>query len=458
MKRLLYILTFVTISLSLHANGIEIDGVYYLLDEDSKTATVTFTGALGNSSSTYSGDIIVPTAVTYHSVNYLIVAIGDSAFYKCSALTTIVLPDSATTIGKNAFQGCSALTSVHFPKCLKTILDYAFTSCTKLDNVIIPNTVTHVGTQAFGGCKNLKNILLPNSIKTFGNYIFYECSSLKSIILPDSIQNLYVGSFSNCTKLSYIHLPDKLTTLWQSALNKCPLQSLYLPEKLSFINTNVILGDNLSAVYCAAKNPPSWQDETAFYFSTDKTQIDTLYVPWKSVDAYKANAKWSAKFKVIVGQTFGDSETENVTSTTASLKWKPDSIVSQYIINIYTNRNLFATYTVDSLGNVVSDYHHISGNYRMPMDTTKSTTEFYVISLEDLTGATEYNYTIDGTDADGNLVYHVEGTFHTTITIGFATTPSDYTRRCIRKIFRNGQLFILIDDKTYTLSGIEVSQ
>ena len=50
-----------------------------------------------------------------------IVAIGYRAFYHCSSLTSIHLPEGLTTIGKSAFSRCSSLTSIHLPKGLTTI-------------------------------------------------------------------------------------------------------------------------------------------------------------------------------------------------------------------------------------------------------------------------------------------------------------------------------------------------
>ena len=52
--------------------------------------------------------------------------IGDSAFYECSSLTSVTIPNSVTSIGYYAFYGCSSLTSVTIPDSVTSIGSGAF--------------------------------------------------------------------------------------------------------------------------------------------------------------------------------------------------------------------------------------------------------------------------------------------------------------------------------------------
>ena len=87
-----------------------------------------------------------------------VTAIGYMAFYDCSALTSVTIPDSVTTIGSAAFEGCDALTSVTIPDSVTTIGDHAFSGCDALTNITIPDSVTTIGFRAFYNCDALKEV------------------------------------------------------------------------------------------------------------------------------------------------------------------------------------------------------------------------------------------------------------------------------------------------------------
>jgi hypothetical protein len=65
-----------------------------------------------------------------------VTSIGDAAFYKCSSLTSVTIPNSVTSIGDAAFDGCSGLTSVTIPNSVTSIGDYALWACRGLTEVL----------------------------------------------------------------------------------------------------------------------------------------------------------------------------------------------------------------------------------------------------------------------------------------------------------------------------------
>ena len=78
--------------------------------------------------------------------------IGNSAFWLCSSLTNINIPNSVTTIGEGAFARCKSLTSINIPNSVTTIGEGAFAWCKSLTSINIPNSVTTIGEGAFKDC------------------------------------------------------------------------------------------------------------------------------------------------------------------------------------------------------------------------------------------------------------------------------------------------------------------
>ena len=138
MKTKLYILLFAILAFSnvLQAGKIKIGSLFYSLNYTLPcTAEVTF----GNDK--YSGDIVIPSTITYEGTTFTVTSIGENAFSECAGLTSVSIPNTVSNIGEGAFWVCTNLTAITIPNSV-TSLGRAFGYCSGLTEVTIPNSVT----------------------------------------------------------------------------------------------------------------------------------------------------------------------------------------------------------------------------------------------------------------------------------------------------------------------------
>ena len=130
------------------------------------------------------------------------------AFYGCTSLTSITIPDNVTSIGESAFLRCKSLVSITIPNSVTRIGDGAFYECSSLTSIMIPNRVTSIGESAFSCCKSLVNITIPKGVTSIGDWAFRDCSSLTSIMIPDSVTSIDYSAFAGCIRLISINVDE----------------------------------------------------------------------------------------------------------------------------------------------------------------------------------------------------------------------------------------------------------
>ena len=219
----LMLLSFITAS----AYDFMVDGLAYnVVSLPDLTCEVTY------SDTKYSGDIVIPSTVTYQGRTLTVIQIGYEAFDKCSALTSVEIPNSVTTIGDSAFSKCTSLTSVEIPNSVTTIEDAAFYGCTSLTSIEIPNSVTKIDRWTFFGCSSLVSIQIPNSVTEIGESAFSCCWHLTSVEIPNSVTTIGEDAFNSCDSLVSIEIPESVSEIHPVAFYCGRLESITWGSKL----------------------------------------------------------------------------------------------------------------------------------------------------------------------------------------------------------------------------------
>ena len=224
-----------------------VDGMKYTITSDTEVKEVKL---VKPSSGSYSGDVVIPSSVTYNDVTYSVTSI-DAAFNSCSNLTSVVIPNTVTTLGSYAFGSCSKLTSITIPNSVTSIGSYAFYQCSKLSSVTLSSSLTSIGTYAFGKCKELTSIDIPSSVTTISSHAFNGCTSLNEIVIPGSITTIQNYSFSGCTGLTSVSIPSSVTRINQGAFQNCSsLATISIPSSVTYIGDDAFTScSSLAAVY-----------------------------------------------------------------------------------------------------------------------------------------------------------------------------------------------------------------
>ena len=224
-----------------------IDGVVYELSDDGTYAIVT----------DYKGTATALEILdTYNGVP--VRKIGDVAFYACTSLTSIVIPDSVTEIGTYAFAHCHNIESVIIPSSVTLISDHAFYNCLALESVSLPSSIEAIGGFAFAYCESMAKVYIEDlsawlSVDLLQSYanpmnntdveLYVGENLITNLVIPDGTEEIGYLSFAGCSSIVSVYIPDSVTTIGESAFHLCTsLGSVRIPENVTKIERLAFYG------------------------------------------------------------------------------------------------------------------------------------------------------------------------------------------------------------------------
>lgn len=288
-KMLLSALLLTGSSTILKAYDFQVDGIFYNINDDNKTVSVTYGADKEFTTPGYENEMTIPEQVEYNNKSYIVTSIGDYAFSQCTQLTAINFPNSITSIGRSAFASCRSLKSIE-----------------------IPDQVTSLGVLAFTYCKSLENIVIGSGITTIEDSSFRQCTSLKGIVIPNNVTSIGIAAFQNCTALEYVLIGANVKSISTNAF---------------YYDDNIIIIDAKPVV------PPTIDSTT---FPENIYSEAALNVPEGSNTAYRNAAYWKNFTNIQTGIKEVNSNCKLIDSFDLNGNYV-NSTYKGVIINVYSN-------------------------------------------------------------------------------------------------------------------------
>ena len=261
------------------------DSIYYAIISDSPAeVAVTFRGARYNEfSGEYSGEVYIPATVTHGGVTYTVTTIGEDAFYGCSGITALTVPETVDSIVDN-FRGLTSLEKLNWQPAQPVKAEYGrewsssladtkieevrfrhyvpaemCQNCTNLSLVTFDATMDSIAEGAFRDVPTQFSIeFAPDMERLLIGIEAFHSSGIDSISLPSSITELTVCglAFAGSRLRSFV-MPDSVTVVFDyserrggGTFNNCDsLREITIPRGTAYLTQNTFTGcDSLKRV------------------------------------------------------------------------------------------------------------------------------------------------------------------------------------------------------------------
>ncbi len=187
--------------------------------------------------------ILLSTHWTYKPIirEQVLIGIRDGIIVKKSDMECFEIPNGITEIGYKAFYNCTELKSISMPDTVKTIDTLAFGYCKKLHTINLSNNLEKIGYRAFGNCESLIQMDLPDTLKVIESSAFADCTSLTSIVFPDNLEVIENGICCNCSSLLDIKMSNSIKSVGNKAFSETAFLNVTKPDEYGCIYLGKVL-------------------------------------------------------------------------------------------------------------------------------------------------------------------------------------------------------------------------
>ena len=386
-------------------------------------------------------ELIIPNGIT---------ELKDWTFNNCSSINSVLIPNTVRTLTPTTFGDCGNITSVEWHA--KAIDDYAsvttapfYASRSKISSFVLGEEVEHVPAYLCNGMSKISSLALPSYIKTIGDYAFKGLSKIRKINIPNEVTTIGTHAFDSCILVTSIYLGYQVEEIGDYAFKGC----IRVNDITSMNTTTPVVYDNtLSSV----------------------SDYAYLYIPAGSKRTYKLDPYWG-RFDIqeLASEEASlsrDAVTVEANADNAIFTWPVCDTAAYYSLQITKDEVVFCTLVFNSNGQLtgIAFAPGRNGNAHAPAAAMSIAGMSFTVT--GLNAASKYAYRLAVSDEDKVELVTYSGEFATTGYTGevnpggepIATAVDDITTDAqpTTKFFRDGQLFILRDGKTYTIQGVEV--
>lgn len=446
-----------------------------------------------------------------------VISIGYRAFARCSSLQSIVIGENVESFGDAVFEGCTSLSSViwnatncnNFKSGSSPFSFYIIGTYDSQYNYSISNQITsfsfgvkvsHIPAYLLNGTTSLKTISIPESVKSIGKDAF-SGSALKSVVVPDSVTSIGEYAFYSCTELANVTIGKSITNIGNNIFNGCPINrisvfasippdgglnsgivntscKLYVPEESVEVYANTIWWEDFASIRAFGSMPivrfldwngvelssqeveegesaiapsnPTREGYTFIGWDADFSNVteDLIVTAIYKINRYKVDfIDWDnsvLKSDSVDWNTAAIAPENPTRSGYTFVGWDKDFTIidSDLIVRAQYELGEHTTFTiVFSNGN---DHSEILSHY----------TILNVPAAPEIDGFTFLGWQPLATIIKNNTIV-IEAIYQANDQM---SAPEVYTNPInpAQKLIRNGNVYILSGDKTYTLQGHEV--